>query len=69
MPRARSRTGAPNTNGVGSIVQGSLESSNVQPVTELIDLITSQRAFEMNSQCIQAGDQMMQDIITLTRNG
>jgi flagellar basal-body rod protein FlgG len=59
----------PNTNGVGSIVQGSLEASNVEPVQQLIDLITTQRSFEMNSQVIQAGDQMLEDIVTLARNG
>jgi flagellar basal-body rod protein FlgG len=59
----------PNQNGLGSIVQGSLEASNVEPVQELIDLITTQRAFEMDSQVIQAGDQMLQNITTLARNG
>ena len=63
------QTGAPNQNGVGSIVQGSLEASNVEPVQQLIDLITTQRSFEMNSQVIQAGDQMLEDIVALSRNG
>ena len=59
----------PNTNGVGSITQGSLEASNVEPVQQLIDLITTQRSFEMNSQVIQAGDQMLKNIVTLAHNG
>ena len=42
--------------------QGSLEASNVEPVQELIDLITTQQAFELNSQAVQAGDQIMQNI-------
>ncbi|HEX3998923.1 MAG TPA: flagellar basal-body rod protein FlgG [Pirellulales bacterium] len=59
--------GVPGTNGIGTIQQGSLEASNVEPVNELIDLITTQRSFELNSQAIQAGDQIMQDITNLRR--
>ncbi len=40
----------------------SLEAANVEPVKELIDLITTQRGFELNSQAIQAGDQILQQI-------
>ena len=54
----------PGTQGVGGIRQGFLEASNVEPVTELIDLITTQRAFELNSQVVQAGDQIMQIVAT-----
>ncbi len=54
-------------NGMGTIQQGSLEQSNVDPVSSLIDLITTQRAFEMNSQTIKAGDQAMQTITGLFR--
>ena len=57
----------PGTNGIGTLQQGALEASNVQPVNELIDLITTQRSFELNSQAIQAGDQIMQDIVNLRR--
>ena len=53
--------------GTGVIRQGSLEASNVEPVQELIDLITTQRGFELNSQAIQAGDQIMQQIANLRR--
>ncbi len=45
----------PGQDGLGVIRQGQLESSNVEPVKELIDLITTQRGFELNSQAIQAG--------------
>ena len=57
----------PGEDGAGVIRQGNLEASNVQPVQELIDLITTQRAFELNSQAVQAGDQIMQNISNLRR--
>jgi flagellar basal-body rod protein FlgG len=61
------QTGNPGQNGIGTTQQGSLEQSNVDPVNSLIDLITTQRAFEMNSQTIKAGDQAMQTITGLFR--
>jgi flagellar basal-body rod protein FlgG len=57
----------PGTNGVGTLVQSSLEASNVEPVTQLIDLITTQRSFELNSQAVNASDQIMQLIANLRR--
>jgi flagellar basal-body rod protein FlgG len=54
-------------NGLGVFRQGSLEKSNVEPVREMIDLITTQRGFELNSQAIQAGDQILQQIANLRR--
>jgi flagellar basal-body rod protein FlgG len=51
-------TGAPADVGFGSIRQGYLESSNVDPVKEITDLIAAQRAYEMNSKIIQAADDM-----------
>ncbi len=57
----------PGQNGLGTLRQGNLEASNVEPVQELIDLITTQRAFELNSQAVQAGDQVMQNISNLRR--
>ncbi len=59
--------GQPGSNGLGVLRQSSLEASNVEPVKELIDLITTQRGFELNSQAIQAGDQIMQQIANLRR--
>jgi flagellar basal-body rod protein FlgG len=53
--------------GLGIFRQGALESSNVEPVNELIDMITTQRAFELNSQAIQAGDQVLQQLNNLRR--
>ncbi|MBX7167071.1 MAG: flagellar basal-body rod protein FlgG [Pirellulales bacterium] len=57
----------PQQNGFGALRQNFLEASNVEPVRELIDLITTQRAFELNSQAVQAGDQMLQLIGNLRR--
>ncbi|HEY2252952.1 MAG TPA: flagellar hook-basal body complex protein, partial [Planctomycetaceae bacterium] len=57
----------PGQNGFGTIQQGFLEASNVEPVNELIDLITTQRSFELNSQVVQAGDQIMQTVANLRR--
>jgi flagellar basal-body rod protein FlgG len=59
--------GNPGQNGLGSIQQGMLEQSNVQPVNELINLITTQRSFELNSQMVQAGDQILQLVANLRR--
>ena len=63
------QVGDPGQQGFGNIRQGFLEASNVEPVTELIDLITTQRAFELNSQVVQAGDQIMQIVANLRRLG
>ena len=59
--------GNPNTENFGSMIQGSLESSNVDPVIELVELIKAQRAFEMNSQTIQAADSTLEVISNLKR--
>ena len=60
-------TGTPQTDGLGSINSGALEMSNVDPVRELIDLITTQRAFELNSQAIQSADEALQIVSNLRR--
>ena len=52
-------TGTPGENGFGSIQSGFLEKSNVQMVTELVNLITAQRAYEINSKAIKTGDDML----------
>jgi flagellar basal-body rod protein FlgG len=59
--------GVPGTQGLGVLRQGFLELSNVEPVRELIDLITTQRSFEMNSQVIEAGNNILQTITNLAR--
>lgn len=61
------QVGNPGDAGYGQLRQGVLEASNVEPVTELIDLITTQRAFELNSQVVQAGDQIMQVVANIRR--
>ncbi len=53
-------TGNPGVNGLGSIVQGSVESSNVNVVEELVNMIETQRAYEMNSKAVETTDQMLQ---------
>jgi flagellar basal-body rod protein FlgG len=50
----------PGTNGLGVLVQGALESSNVNVVEELVNMIETQRAYEMNSKAISTVDQMLQ---------
>lgn len=51
----------PNQSPAGSIMQNYLESSNVDVVREMTDMISTQRAFEMNSKVIQTVDQMLQN--------
>ncbi len=55
-----SQGGTPGLNGLGSLIQGSLEGSNVNVVSELVNMIETQRAYEMNSKAISTSDQMMQ---------
>ena len=50
----------PGQQGVGSLVQGSLETSNVNVVEELVSMIETQRAYEMNSKAVSTSDQMLQ---------
>ncbi|MCE7901953.1 MAG: flagellar basal-body rod protein FlgG [Gammaproteobacteria bacterium PRO9] len=50
----------PGVEGAGTLVQGSLESSNVNVVEELVSMIETQRAYEMNSKAISTSDQMLQ---------
>jgi flagellar basal-body rod protein FlgG len=59
--------GLPATNGAGSLLQGSLEQSNVEAVSEISDLIAAQRAYEMNGKVITAADQMLQSTTGLMR--
>ncbi|MEQ8194513.1 MAG: flagellar basal-body rod protein FlgG [Rhodospirillales bacterium] len=53
------QTATPGTEGYGSILQGFLETSNVNAVEEISNLISAQRAYEMNSKVIQASDEML----------
>jgi flagellar basal-body rod protein FlgG len=57
----------PGEGGAGTVLQGYLENSNVDPVKELVTLIQTQRAFELNSQSIQTADQALQTIANLRK--
>jgi len=54
------QSGTPGLNGLGPLRQGALEGSNVNVVEELVAMIQTQRAYEMNSKAISTGDQMLQ---------
>ena len=56
--RSQPTAGVPGDTSFGIIQQGYVEASNVDPVTEITNLISAQRAYEMNSKVIQAADQM-----------
>ena len=58
-------TGNPTTPGFGSVMQGFIETSNVNAVTEITNLITAQRAYEMNSRVITSSDDMMSTLTNL----
>jgi len=60
-------TGQPGEQGFGSTVQGYIESSNVNIVEEMVNLIVAQRAYEINSKSIQTSDEMMQNIAQMKR--
>ena len=55
----------PDVEGFGSLLQGYLETSNVNPVSEITELVSAQRAYEMNSKIIQTSDQMLNTITQL----
>jgi flagellar basal-body rod protein FlgG len=59
------QTGTPGQNGLGQIAQGQLETSNVNIVEEMVNMITAQRSYETNSKAVQAADQMMQAVNAL----
>jgi flagellar basal-body rod protein FlgG len=57
--------GVPGTVGYGSVLQGAIESSNVDVVKEITSMVAAQRAYEMNSRVISASDEMMQSVSQL----
>jgi flagellar basal-body rod protein FlgG len=57
--------GSPGEDGFGSLNQGYLETSNVNVVEEMVNMITAQRAYEINSKSIQTSDEMLQRIAQL----
>ncbi len=60
-------TGAPGDSGFGTLQSGFLEKSNVQMITELVNLIKAQRAYETNSRAIRAADEMLRKAIAIAR--
>jgi flagellar basal-body rod protein FlgG len=60
-------TTAPEVQGAGQLMSGFVEASNVDPVKELVTMIQTQRAFELNSQSIQTADQILQTVGNLKR--
>ena len=63
----RPATGAPGTDGLGTLAQGFLEDSNVSVVEEMVNMILGQRAYEANSHVIRAADEMLQQVNNLAR--
>ena len=59
--------GQPGESGFGSVLQGYIETSNVNIVEEMVNLIIAQRAYEVNSKSIQTSDEMLQNINQLKR--
>ena len=55
----------PGTNGAGVLMQGYVESSNVNVVAEMVNMIQTQRAYEINSKAITTSDQMLQKLSQL----
>ena len=55
-------SGTPGANGMGTLMQGYVETSNVNVVQELVTMIQTQRAYEMNSKAVQTSDQMLQKL-------
>jgi flagellar basal-body rod protein FlgG len=55
-------TGAPMDEGFGQVVQGALETSNVEIVQEMVDMIAAQRAYEVNSKAIKTAEEMIQTV-------
>ena len=60
-------TGTPMEEGFGRLVQGALESSNVEIVQEMTDMIAAQRAYEINAKAVRTGEEMMQAARDLVR--
>ena len=56
------QAGTPGSDGMGTLMQGFVETSNVNVVQELVTMIQTQRAYEMNSKAIQTSDQMLQKL-------
>ena len=60
-------SGAPTTNGLGKVISGAIEQSNVDLGKEFVDMIITQRAFQANSRAITTSDEMLQELVNLKR--
>ena len=60
-------TGYPDEQGMGALVTGMLETSNVEIVQEMVDMIEAQRAYQINSKAVQAADEMSQTTTQMVR--
>ena len=60
-------TGAPGTDGMGTLQQGFVEESNVSVVEEMVNMILGQRAYEANSKVVKAADEMLQQVNSMGR--
>jgi flagellar basal-body rod protein FlgG len=58
-------TVTPGTNGAGTLIQGVVETSNVNIVEEMVNMISTQRAYEINSKAVTTSDQMLQKLAQL----
>jgi flagellar basal-body rod protein FlgG len=56
------QVGAPGENGTGTVMQGYLEMSNVKVVEEMINMITGQRAYEINAKAVSTSDEMLSTV-------
>src|SRR5574337_1022554 len=63
---ATQQVGQPALNGLGTLAQGALESSNVNVVEHMVDMIETQRTYEMNSKAVSAADSMLQFLTNKT---
>jgi flagellar basal-body rod protein FlgG len=61
----QAQQGSPGSTGYGQVMQGFVETSNVNVVQEITNLITAQRAYEMNSRVISASDEMLSTLSRL----
>jgi flagellar basal-body rod protein FlgG len=59
--------GVPGTEGFGTLAQGFLESSNVNVVEEMVNMIVAHRAYDFNAKAIQTSDAMLQTAVNLKR--
>jgi flagellar basal-body rod protein FlgG len=60
-------TGVPGVDGIGTVIQGFVEESNVSVVEEMVNMILGQRAYEANSRVVKAADEMLQQVNNMAR--